>query len=44
MELEALPQAPPHALVDPLAEQVTNVEFRSPFLVLAQAVTTKANR
>uniref|UniRef100_M1DHJ3 Gag-pol protein n=1 Tax=Solanum tuberosum TaxID=4113 RepID=M1DHJ3_SOLTU len=43
VDQEALPQAP-QALVDPLTEQVTNVEFKAAFLVLAQAVMAQANR
>uniref|UniRef100_M1DVZ6 Integrase core domain containing protein n=1 Tax=Solanum tuberosum TaxID=4113 RepID=M1DVZ6_SOLTU len=34
----------PQVLVDLLAEQVTTVEFRSAFHVLAQAMTTQENR
>jgi len=34
----------PQSLIDPLAEQVTNVEFRATFQVLFQAMTTQANR
>ncbi|XP_049368653.1 uncharacterized protein LOC125833536 [Solanum verrucosum] len=36
--------APPQTLVDPLAEQVTNVVFRTAFQVLDQAVTAQVDR
>jgi len=40
---EALPQDP-QAPTDPLAEQVSNAEFRVAFQVLSQATTTQADR
>ncbi|KAK4737364.1 hypothetical protein R3W88_001061 [Solanum pinnatisectum] len=43
MEQKAPPQAP-QPPVNPLAEQVTNEEFRVVFKVLAQAVKAQANR
>ncbi|XP_049372827.1 uncharacterized protein LOC125837798 [Solanum verrucosum] len=41
---ENVQQEAPLVLADPLAEQVTNVEFRAVFQVLAQATTTQVNR
>ncbi|WMV29366.1 hypothetical protein MTR67_022751, partial [Solanum verrucosum] len=37
-------QEAPQVLVDPLAEQVSNTEFRATFQVLAQAMMAQANR
>ncbi|WMV46415.1 hypothetical protein MTR67_039800 [Solanum verrucosum] len=44
IEQEVPPEAPPQAQIDPLNENVTNVELRLVFQVLAQAVPTQANR
>ncbi|WMV29060.1 hypothetical protein MTR67_022445 [Solanum verrucosum] len=37
-------QASPQALIDPLVENITNMEVRLAFQVLSQAVTAQANR
>uniref|UniRef100_M1BGX2 Gag-pol polyprotein n=1 Tax=Solanum tuberosum TaxID=4113 RepID=M1BGX2_SOLTU len=37
-------QAPHQALIDPLIENITNMEVRLAFQVLSQAVTAQANR
>ncbi|XP_049391774.1 uncharacterized protein LOC125856304 [Solanum stenotomum] len=43
MEQEA-PTEAPQVQINPLAEHVSNMEFRATFQVLAQAVTVRANR
>uniref|UniRef100_M1DQD6 CCHC-type domain-containing protein n=1 Tax=Solanum tuberosum TaxID=4113 RepID=M1DQD6_SOLTU len=44
VDQEVPSQAPSHALIYPLTENVTNTKFRLTFQVLAQAMTAQANR